>query len=251
MDSVDIVYLCQQLLHLVSTIHIFKTHRVEMAVPCRLFDSVHSAVSMQVQDEALQLRDDTFSGNVNLGQPVDGLDPVAHPLQVILAHKIGFIDDDDVGMRDLNMGSSHDKSVAIIAIVVVLDLACHIIEALEDVFGVNERHNAIQVDGAAQAIVHPKERRKISRVGQACRFKQDVVELALFLHEGFNGSHSRIPAALVNNTSRGVRSLVKAAHLTEQQIQPLPTSIHSSTDSPSLLMVRDFSMSRAQQTVSA
>lgn len=28
-------------------------------------------------------------------------------------------------------------------------------------------------------------------------------------------------------------------------MQPLPTSIHSSTDSPSLLMVSDFSMSRA------
>src|SRR5690349_15410064 len=34
-------------------------------------------------------------------------------------------------------------------------------------------------------------------------------------------------------------------HLTAQQIHPLATSIHSSTDSPSLLMVRDFSISRA------
>jgi hypothetical protein len=34
-------------------------------------------------------------------------------------------------------------------------------------------------------------------------------------------------------------------------MHPLPTSIHSSTDSPSLLTVRDFSMSRADGHVSS
>lgn len=34
-------------------------------------------------------------------------------------------------------------------------------------------------------------------------------------------------------------------------MHPLPTSIHSSTDSPSLLMVRDFSISRAIYHVSS
>lgn len=39
------------------------------------------------------------------------------------------------------------------------------------------------------------------------------------------------------------------AYFTEQQMQPLPTSIHSSTDSPSLFTVSDFSMSKAVQSI--
>lgn len=37
-----------------------------------------------------------------------------------------------------------------------------------------------------------------------------------------------------------------AAYLTEQQMQPFPTSSHSSTFSSPLLTVRDFSMSSAK-----
>ena len=61
------------------------------------------------------------------------------------------------------------------------------VEAQKDVFGIDQRDNAVEVDGAAQAVVDPEEGREVTRVGETARFEHYVVEGATACDEGFDG----------------------------------------------------------------
>ena len=92
------------------------------------------------------------------------------------------------------MGGCHDGSVGVVAVLVALNPPGRIIEAAQDVLGVNEGHDAVQINGAAESIIHPEQGRKVPRIGEPCGFEEDIVELALLLHQRLDGGHASISA---------------------------------------------------------
>ena len=78
----------------------------------------------------------------------------------------------------------------------VLSVSCALdgllVQAQEDVLRVDERDDAVEVDGAAQAIIDPEEGGKVAGVGETGCFEEDVVKGASAGHEGFDGTDAGV-----------------------------------------------------------
>ena len=95
-----------------------------------------------------------------------------------VAHHVDLVQQDDVGEGNLLDGLVDGVLGPLLA------------EVVEAVFGVDHGDDAIQVDVAAELLVHPEDGGHRGGVGQPRRLQEDVVELALLLHEGLDRLHA-------------------------------------------------------------
>lgn len=165
-----------------------------MAMPlgCRV-QNIDLVVGVEVQKEALELRDGALLGYVNLGETVDGLDAGLDLVELRRVNQVRLIDDHHVGVGDLHVGRSHERAMVVIRALVALGPAGRVIQALKNVLGVDEGDDAVEVDGTAKPIVNPKQGCQIAGVGQASGLEENVVKGTLSLHQRLNGIHAGIP----------------------------------------------------------
>ncbi len=99
---------------------------------------------------------------------------------------VTFVDDDGVGVGNLQVRGRHVHSL------VLVSRYGFLVQAQEYVLGVDKRDDAVEVDGAAQAVVDPEKRGQVARVREPGRLEEDVVKGAAARHEGFNRVDARV-----------------------------------------------------------
>lgn len=134
---------------------------------------------MQVKQEAFELRYLAVPRLVDLCEAIDARYPFLDPGQLFRGHAVAFVDNDDVGVGDLQVCCGHVRAL-------VLRLNRLLVQAQEYILCINKRDDTVQVDCTAQAIVDPEQRREIARVSETGGFEEDVVEGASTRHEGLD-----------------------------------------------------------------
>ena len=59
---------------------------------------LYPVIGVEVEQEAFQFRHSALGGDEDPGKPVDGLNPVPHSLEFLLADQVGFVENDNIGM---------------------------------------------------------------------------------------------------------------------------------------------------------
>lgn len=72
-----------------------------------------------------------------------------------------------------------------------------LVERFENIFGVDERNNSVEVDGAAQSFVDPKEGGEITWIGKPGGFEEDIIKSAATIHECFDGVYTGVSGRYV------------------------------------------------------
>ena len=156
-------------------------------------------VRVQVQQHAFQPQDPAPRRDVQLRERVDAAHAAHHRLQLLRRHQVALVHHDDVGVRDLQVrrrrvpAPSRDVRRGVAAV------RCGVcaFQRAQQVLGVYQRDDAVEVDDAAEALVDPEERGNVARVREPRRLEQDVVEGAAALDEGLEGGDAAVSALLV------------------------------------------------------
>jgi len=59
-------------------------------------------------------------------------------------------------MRDLDVGRRHNGAMAV-ALLVALGSPSRVVQIAQDILGINQGNDAVQINGASQTIIHPEE----------------------------------------------------------------------------------------------
>lgn len=128
---------------------------------------------------------------------VDGADAVLDEGELVGGDGVAFVEDDDVGVGDLEVRCRFVMMELILRVISSTDTAIgtdvwsirmsRLVETPQYIRRVNQAHNPVQVDGASQPLVYPEQRCQVARVCEPTRFEDDVVKGAATVHEGFNG----------------------------------------------------------------
>lgn len=216
--------------------------RVPLLRKRKLIDT-HMVVRMQIQHDALDLRRPAVVRDVHLGRAVNGRHSVADFLQLLGRDEVGLVQDDHVRVGDLQMGHAEDRpgvGVPVRAGFLCILAGQHglvgrgLVEQAEDVLRVDEGHDAVEVNGATEAVVNPEQRGDVARVGEAGRLEEDVVEGAAAFHEGFDGHDAGVSISMsvtcrrnaisqdAPRTRRGKETILdRAADAAIPHVQPL------------------------------
>ena len=151
----------------------------------------HLVVCVQIEHQAFELRHLAFRRRLDPSEPVDGANALRYVFQLRLGHQIRLVDENDVGVANLHMGRRQQGPVAL-ASLAGRAVTHTLIEALQHIFGVDQRDDAIQENAAAQPLVEPENGRNVAWVSQAGGFEQDVVEQAGLLHEVLHSGDAHV-----------------------------------------------------------
>lgn len=129
-------------------------YRIQVAVTfAHCIERLHPVIGVQVEQEAFELRHLTVTSPVDFCEPVNTSYAIFDQLQLLRRHAIAFIDDDDVGVGDLQMRGRH---VQVLMLCIIVPLHRLLVQTQKDVLGINKSDDSIQIDCAPQAIVDPK-----------------------------------------------------------------------------------------------
>ena len=64
-----------------------------------------------------------------------------------------------------------------------LDVHGLLVKASQDIQGIHQGHNSIQVYRASELVIQPEERGNVSGISQSGRLKKDVVKCSASFHE--------------------------------------------------------------------
>lgn len=175
-----------------------ETYRIQVTVPLvRELQPLafHTLVRMQVEQPTLQSWDPTVLRDFNPREAVDRMHSYLHRGQLLLGDQIRFVDHDGVRVADLQVRGRQRRMVPACRLLPVDGtrlLRRRLVQAPENVLRVNQRDDPVQVDGTAEALVDPEERRDIARVGETGGLEEDVVKGSTPLHEGLDGIDARV-----------------------------------------------------------
>lgn len=105
-----------------------------------VLERLDAIVSVDIKEKRLQLRDLAVLRHMHLRQPVDRADPLHDGVELGWRDGVGFIDYQYICVRDLEVRCGE---VLFLVVVVVVLLGRHLVEAGEDVAGVDEGDYAV------------------------------------------------------------------------------------------------------------
>lgn len=155
--------------------------------------AVDALVRVQVEQPPLQPRHPAVLRHLDPRQPVDGAHPVRHRRQLRRGDQVRLVDDDRVRVADLQVRGGQRRALPTGTCLPLLFLhrarllRRGLVQTAQHVLGVDEGDDAVEVDGAAEALVDPEEGRDVARVSEAGGLEEDVVERAAAVHEGLDG----------------------------------------------------------------
>lgn len=169
-----------------------QTHRIEMTVGAGVAGArgkvrgVDAVVGVQVENDAVQRGEGCAGGDVYLGKGIDTSQTLLDGVEGVCGDEVGLVKKDDVCVGDLVVGCRRAAGLG------SGGGGRGLVEAEENVCGVDEGDYAVEIDCAAQAVVDPEEGGDVARVGETGRLEEDIVEGAAAGHELFDGVYAGV-----------------------------------------------------------
>jgi hypothetical protein len=149
-------------------------------------------IRLQIQYRPFQLRHLTLRRRLNLRKAVDRPYPLNHLLQLVFRNKISLVDDDNIRMTNLQMRRRQQRTLMLMPLIplhIPLPLLLifpwlitfALIQTLQHILRINQRHNPVQKNTTSQAVVKPEQRRNIPRISKPGGLEQNVVKCPTML----------------------------------------------------------------------
>ena len=157
-----------------------------MTVPLGLnvLQRIQPVVGVEIEQERLQLRHLAIPRDVHLRKPVDGPNAGQHGLKLSSRNCVRFVHHQHIRVADLQM---RGREMLLRSSSSFLQARGGILgQGSQNVLGVDESDDAVEVDVAAKAVVDPEERCEVPGIGEPGGFEDYVRNGWVVADEGFN-----------------------------------------------------------------